>query len=67
MLARYADRLHADNAAGLSLYSARTAELTAGTDVEALPVPAPFVANAPADVLRVGARARSRCCPTSPT
>ena len=36
---------------GLSLYSARTAELTAGTDVEPLPVPLPFVANAPAEVL----------------
>ena len=52
MLARYADRLHHDNAAGLSLYSARTAELTAGTEVEALPVPEPFVANAPEEVLR---------------
>ncbi|HLM07318.1 MAG TPA: DUF4011 domain-containing protein, partial [Blastococcus sp.] len=51
-LARYADRLHDDNAAGLSLYSARTAELTAGTDVEPLPVPLPFVASAPAEVLR---------------
>src|SRR5688500_1860141 len=52
MLARYADRLHSDNAAGLSLYSARTAALTAGTDVEPLPVPRPFVANAPAEVLQ---------------
>src|SRR4051812_18861573 len=52
MLARYADRLHDDNAAGLSLYSARTSELAAGTDVEPLPVPLAFVANAPADVLR---------------
>src|SRR4051794_40164944 len=52
MLARYADRLHDDNAAGLSLYSARTTELAAGTDVEPLPVPEPFVANAPADVLK---------------
>src|SRR4051794_26587317 len=52
MLARYADRLHNDNAAGLSLYSARTTELAAGTDVEPLPVPEPFVANAPADVLK---------------
>src|SRR4051794_8284724 len=52
MLARYADRLHADNAVGLSLYSARTSELAAGTDVEPLPVPLPFAANAPADVLR---------------
>jgi hypothetical protein len=52
MLARYADRLHAENAVGLSLYSARTAELTAGTDVAPLPIPEPFVANAPAEVLR---------------
>ncbi|MFD2094044.1 DUF4011 domain-containing protein [Blastococcus deserti] len=51
-LARYADRLHDDNAAGLSLYSARTSELAAGTDVEPLPVPLPFVANASAEVLR---------------
>src|SRR3954451_6744579 len=46
LLARYADRLHAPNAAGLSLYSARTAELSAGTDVRPLPVPLPFVAGA---------------------
>ncbi|MGY1986862.1 DUF4011 domain-containing protein [Blastococcus sp. SYSU DS0669] len=56
-LARYADRLHAENAAGLSLYTARTAELTAGTDVPALPVPQPFVANAPAEVLTAVRRA----------
>src|SRR3954471_2776671 len=46
MLARYADRLHAPNSAGLSLYTARTAELTAGKDVPALPVSEPFVALA---------------------
>ncbi|RBY91084.1 DUF4011 domain-containing protein [Blastococcus sp. TF02A-30] len=51
MLARYADRLHQENSAGLSLYTARTAELTAGTEVAALPIPLPFVANAPAEVL----------------
>ncbi|CCG04274.1 DUF4011 domain-containing protein [Blastococcus saxobsidens] len=56
-LARYADRLHTGNAAGLSLYTARTAELTAGTDVEPLPVPLPFVANAPAEVLTAVRRA----------
>src|SRR3954470_23672126 len=50
-LARYADRLHQKNAVGLSLYSARTSELAAGTDVEPLPVPLPFVANAPDEVL----------------
>jgi len=52
MLARYADRLHDANAAGLSLYSARTSELAAGTDVAPLPVPEPFVANAPPEVLK---------------
>src|SRR5215203_4445927 len=52
MLARYADRLHSENAVGLSLYSARTSELAAGRDVEPLPVPLPFAANAPAEVLR---------------
>ncbi|WP_040339800.1 DUF4011 domain-containing protein [Candidatus Blastococcus massiliensis] len=51
LLAHYADRLHTENAAGLSLYSARTAELTAGTDVDPLPIPLPFVANAPTEVL----------------
>ncbi|MDK3256547.1 DUF4011 domain-containing protein [Blastococcus capsensis] len=56
-LARYADRLHTQNAAGLSLYTARTAELTAGTDVEPLPVPLPFVANAPPEVLTAVRRA----------
>ncbi|NEK85564.1 DUF4011 domain-containing protein [Blastococcus saxobsidens] len=56
-LARYADRLHSENAVGLSLYTARTAELTAGTDIEPLPVPLPFVANAPADVLTAVRRA----------
>ncbi|WP_116450241.1 DUF4011 domain-containing protein [Blastococcus litoris] len=52
LLARYADRLHEQNAVGLSLYSARTSELAAGTDVAPLPVPLPFAANAPAEVLR---------------
>src|SRR3954452_13148912 len=46
LLARYADRLHAPNAAGLSLYTARTAELSAGDELPALPVPLPFVAGA---------------------
>ncbi|MGY1601611.1 DUF4011 domain-containing protein [Geodermatophilus sp. SYSU D00815] len=46
LLARYADRLHAPNAAGLSLYTARTAQLSAGPDVAPLPVPLPFVAGA---------------------
>src|SRR4051812_16300870 len=46
LLARYADRLHAPNAAGLSLYTARTAELSAGDELAPLPVPLPFVAGA---------------------
>ncbi|WP_324273496.1 DUF4011 domain-containing protein [Blastococcus brunescens] len=52
MLARYTDRLHDPNAVGLSLYSARTSELAGGTEVSPLPVPLPFAANAPAEVLR---------------
>src|SRR3954469_24864413 len=46
LLARYADRLHAPNAAGLSLYSARTAELSSPSDLRPVPVPLPFVAGA---------------------
>ena len=66
MLARYADRLHDDNAAGLSLYSARTSELAAGTDVEPLPVPSRSSPTPrPTSSTRCGRR--SRCCPTSPT
>ena len=51
---------------GLSLYSARTAELTAGTDVEPLPVPS---RSSPTPRPRCSARcaARWRCCPRSPT
>ncbi|TQN42178.1 AAA domain-containing protein [Blastococcus colisei] len=51
-LARYADRLHEQNAVGLSLYSARTSELASDPELSPLPVPLPFAANAPADVLR---------------
>ncbi|MGY1781816.1 DUF4011 domain-containing protein [Geodermatophilus sp. SYSU D01036] len=50
-LARYADRLHAPNAAGLSYYSARTAQLALGGDVPQLPVPQTFAAAAPAATL----------------
>ncbi|MGY1777147.1 DUF3320 domain-containing protein [Geodermatophilus sp. SYSU D00804] len=50
-LARYADRLHAPNAAGLSYYSARTAQLALGDDVPQLPVPQAFAAAAPAATL----------------
>ena len=67
MLARYADRLHDDNAAGLSLYSARTSELAAGTRRRAA-AGARAVRRqrtAPRCCSRCGRR--SRCCPTSPT
>ncbi|MGY1726799.1 DUF4011 domain-containing protein [Geodermatophilus sp. SYSU D01062] len=50
-LARYAYRLHAPNAAGLSYYSARTAQLALGGDVPQLPVPQTFAAAAPAATL----------------
>ncbi|QYF74264.1 DUF4011 domain-containing protein [Cryobacterium sp. PAMC25264] len=50
-LARYTDRLHEQNNAGLSFYSARTAQLTAGDDVRALPVPADLPARITADEL----------------
>lgn len=44
-LATYARELHAANAAGLSLYSARKTELTADSDIPPLEVPKAFVAN----------------------
>ncbi|TFC54965.1 MULTISPECIES: DUF4011 domain-containing protein [unclassified Cryobacterium] len=50
-LARYTDRLHEQNGAGLSFYSARTAQLTADVDVRALPVPADLPARITADEL----------------
>ncbi|TFC00398.1 DUF4011 domain-containing protein [Cryobacterium adonitolivorans] len=50
-LARYTDRLHEQNGAGLSFYSARTAQLTADDDVRALPVPADLPARITADEL----------------
>jgi len=50
-LARYTDRLHEQNSAGLSFYSARTAQLTADDDVRALPVPADLPARITADEL----------------
>lgn len=43
-LRRYAERLHAPNAAGLSLYSARAQLLAAAEDVEPLTVPQGLVA-----------------------
>ncbi|WP_073420426.1 DUF4011 domain-containing protein [Geodermatophilus nigrescens] len=56
-LARYADRLHAVNAAGMSYYSARTARLAVGGDVPALPVAQSFAAAAPEDTLTAVRRA----------
>jgi hypothetical protein len=50
-LARYTDRLHEPNSAGLSFYSARTAVLAADADVRALPVPADLPARVTADEL----------------
>jgi hypothetical protein len=44
-LARYARRLHEQNNAGLSLYSARTAELAADQDVAPIEVPRSLVAT----------------------
>lgn len=49
-LARYADRLHETNAAGLSLYSARTHELTSNSEVAALHVPSSLVARSTPEV-----------------
>ncbi|MGB3892782.1 MAG: DUF4011 domain-containing protein [Mycolicibacter sinensis] len=45
-LSRYAERLHAENAAGLSAYTARSKELAADQDVAALDVPRELVAAA---------------------
>ncbi|WP_245692110.1 DUF4011 domain-containing protein [Geodermatophilus telluris] len=56
-LARYADRLHAPNAAGLSYHSARTTRLAVGDDVPQLPVPPTFAAAAPAGTLAAVRRA----------
>ena len=50
-LARYTDRLHEQNSAGLSFYSARTAQLAADDDVRPLPVPADLPARLTADEL----------------
>jgi hypothetical protein len=48
-LARYADRLHETNAAGLSMYSARTQELAADTDIVPLTIPPQLVAGGTAE------------------
>lgn len=51
-LARYARRLHEANAAGLSLYSARTAELAADQDVPPIDVPRDLVAGGSPEALK---------------
>ncbi|WP_237160384.1 DUF3320 domain-containing protein [Mycolicibacter engbaekii] len=54
-LARYAERLHAENAAGLSAYTARSKELAADQDVAALEVPRELVAAAsPETMAQIG-------------
>jgi hypothetical protein len=50
-LARYSARLHEQNGAGLSFYSARTAALTAADDVRALPLPTDLPTRVTADQL----------------
>ncbi|WP_307856858.1 DUF3320 domain-containing protein [Mycolicibacter acidiphilus] len=52
-LARYAERLHQANAAGQSLYTARSSELAADQDVAPLTVPRSLVAAADADTFGV--------------
>jgi hypothetical protein len=56
-LARYAERLHAENAAGLSYYTARTATLARRDGVPSLPVSPAFVAAASAETLTAVRRA----------
>ncbi|TFV63127.1 DUF4011 domain-containing protein [Geodermatophilus sp. DF01-2] len=56
-LARYADRLHAENAAGLSFYSARTAVLSTPDGVPCLPLSPAFVAAASEETLTAVRRA----------
>lgn len=51
-LARYARRLHEANAAGLSLYSARTAELAADQEVPPIDVPRDLVAGGSPEALK---------------
>jgi hypothetical protein len=50
-LARYARRLHEQNNAGLSLYSARTSELAAHQDVTPIEVPRSLVASGTPEIL----------------
>ncbi|WP_166785977.1 DUF4011 domain-containing protein [Cryobacterium sandaracinum] len=50
-LARYASRLHDENPAGLSYYSARTQALSSAQDVAAMSVPSDLPGHVTADVL----------------
>ncbi|MDN3495208.1 DUF3320 domain-containing protein [Planococcus sp. APC 4015] len=61
-LKRYADRLHSANAAGLSLYSARTQLLASAPDVPTLEVATKYVAAASEEQLEA-VRARLRALP----
>ena len=68
-LARYAHRLHDVNAAGLSLYTARSSELAADQEVDPLEVPSELVANGSADTFDAVGTGASYACPrklTSP-
>ncbi|ULN42475.1 DUF3320 domain-containing protein [Mycolicibacterium crocinum] len=56
-LARYADRLHEQNAVGQSLYTARSSELAADQDVTPLAVPRSLVTNSDPTVFDAVARA----------
>lgn len=50
-LIRYASRLHEENGAQLSLYSARTKALTFGPDIQGLPLGVDFAASVDATIL----------------
>lgn len=50
-LARYADRLHESNAAGLSFYSARTTDLALDPSAPTLAIPSSMVAGVGAEIL----------------
>ncbi|ODR03479.1 DNA helicase [Mycobacterium intermedium] len=52
-LARYAERLHERNAAGLSLYTARSSELAADHEVPPLEVPRSLVASGSPETFKV--------------
>ena len=65
-LARYTRRLHEENAAGMSLYSARTSELAADQDIAPIDVPIRLVASGTPETLQTVQRVCATC-PKSPT